>query len=429
MSQTFDISKITTVKLDELRYVTDPLADNTVKNIIESGFEKQVNEVFKTLVSESSITKSSFNKFDQQLQDILNDYIDESAKLPDWADQELIEKGEEVFSLYGPEIFMLLNVSSLPMCYTCGKGALVLYDTGRLLTHNGNVHPLARRLMETAQMIVNVMSEGGLKQSGQGIITIQKIRLIHASIRYFLKTKGYNGAPWDVQENGEPINQEDLAGTLMSFAPVILNGLEHLGISLSDEQKNAYMHSWKVVGYLMGIKEELLPSTFDEGFSLASRILQHQAIPSEAGKALTQACIDFINHTIPGNAFHELPSYLMATFLDDFSKASNKDLAEYIGVSKSDEKQGRIAMAISKFISKGIGQLEHHLFIQKVSKSFNKLLMQGIIHHFNGGKEVNFYIPPSLRKNWNLENEWEDSRSLLTIGENRIALQRKKQNI
>lgn len=429
MHSTFDVSNITMETLDKLRLITDPLADETISKIIESGFEKQINEVFKTLVSNQSISSDTFSEFDNQLQTILNNYLNESAKLPSWSDRSLIEKGEEVFSLYGPGIFMLLNVSSLPMCYTCGKGALVLYDTGRLLTHNGNVHPLARRLMETAQMIVNVMSPGGLSPNGDGIVTIQKVRLIHASIRYFLKTKGYNGEPWNVEENGEPINQEDLAGTLMSFGPVIINGLKHLGLELTKQQEDAYMHTWKVVGYLMGIREELLPDTYQEGFDLATRILTHQSIPSDAGKALTQSCIEFINHTLPGNSFNELPSYLMATFLEDFAKASSKDLASFIGVSNDAGKKERIAYSISKIISEGVGKLEHHLFIQKVIKKFNKLLMHGMIHYFNEGKSVHFYIPPSLQKDWGIAEEWEDHINLLTLGNNRITIQKKKQNI
>jgi hypothetical protein len=206
-----------------------------------------------------------FSSLGQPISDLLDNYLDVSGKLPAWADAGLIRRGEELFEQYGPEVFMLLNVSSLPLCYCCGNGAQVLYDTGRLLAHNGKVDPLARRLMETAQMIVNVLSVGGLSEGGNGTITVQKVRLIHASIRYFLKC-GQAGGPWDTNTFGEPINQEDLAGTLMSFGPVILTGLKKLGISLSDDDTKAWMHCWNVTGYILGIDETLLPDTYPQGW-------------------------------------------------------------------------------------------------------------------------------------------------------------------
>ncbi|MEM7549567.1 MAG: oxygenase MpaB family protein [Bacteroidota bacterium] len=403
MNISFDLDSITEKILEDFRKVTDPLADNTVKNIIESGYEKQINEIFMTLVRSSSYDETTFSGFDAELSIVLNDYFRKSSILPEWADQSKIKIGEQVFITYGPEVFMLLNMSSLPMCYTCAKGAQVLYETGRLLSHNSDIDPLARRLMETAQMIVNVMAPGGLSPNGMGVVTIQKIRLIHASIRYFLKEGQYKNTPWDTSTYGEPINQEDLAGTLMSFGPVILSGLKQLNVELSESETDAYMHCWKIVGHLMGIQSELLPDTYEQGFELASKILNHQAAESEAGKALTESCIDYVNHITPGNAFRNVPSFMMDFFLEEFSKASGKDLSSFIGIQAESNRKDKIALSLTKYIVGKISHLEHHLFIRKVSSVFNRLLLQGIIHHFNGGKKVYFSIPPSLQKSWRVE--------------------------
>ena len=403
MTNTFDIARINEDTLEQFRQITDPLADQVVSQIIESGFEKQINQVFMALVRNNSYNADTFSHLEPALASILDDYFHKSAILPSWADQGLIEQGEEVFSLYGPEIFMLLNVSSLPMCYTCAKGAQVLFETGRLLTHNGNVDPLARRLMETAQMVVNVLSPGGLAPDGAGIVTIQKVRLIHASIRYFLKQGQYKHTPWNVGEFGEPINQEDLAGTLMSFAPVILSGLKHLEVELSENQKKAYMHCWKVVGHLMGINEELLPDTYDDAFELAAKILKHQAARSEAGEELTKSCITFINSMIPGNIFNHVPEHFMDFFLKDFSERSGVDLSKCIGIKKETDFEDKLFVRLSQFVTGELVKMERHQLIKEVSKKFNKLMLNGIIHHFNDGKQVAFNIPPSLRKNWQLE--------------------------
>lgn len=51
---------------------------------------------------------------------------------------------------------------------------------------------------------------------------------------------------------GQPVNQEDMAGTLSSFSASVLHGLEWLGIKGSDEECQGYQHLWKYVGYYLG---------------------------------------------------------------------------------------------------------------------------------------------------------------------------------
>lgn len=398
----FSKTNLTLDNLQKYRGITDPLADQTVAAIIDEGFEERINEIFATLHRNQSFHSSLLDHFPPRIQELITNYFDESGKLPTWADQQLITKGQEVFSEYGPEVFMLLNVKSLPMCYTCANGATVLFDTGRLLEHNGKVDPLVRRLMETAQMVVNVLQPGGLNPNGSGIITVQKVRLIHASIRHFLKTPKYNPNGWDSNKLGEPINQEDLAGTLMSFSPVILSGLGQLGIQLSDEQINAYTHCWKVIGHLIGLHEDLLADTFEDNWELACAILKHQAAKSEPGEALTTSCKAFIKHMIPGNLFDEVPEYMIWYFFQDIEKATGLGLSEMIGISDHSTLKDHLFLKLSQIITGRISKAEHHTIIQKLTGEFNKLMLQGYIRHYNEGKQVRFLIPPSLTDNWGI---------------------------
>lgn len=421
----FEISAINHDMLESFRKITDPIADNTVSKIIESGDDQKVNEVMMMLFRNQSFHKGMFDHLGSELSLILDEYIETTGKLPEWSNHTKIRNGEKLFALYGPEVFMLLNVSSLPMCYTCARGAQVLYETGRLLSHNGNIDPLARRLMETAQMVVNVLSEGGLSHGGNGVVTLQKVRLIHASIRHYLKSGQYNNTNWEVSHFGEPINQEDLAGTLMSFGPVIITGLKRLNIELSVSQIDDYMHCWKVVGHLMGIDERLLPDSYDDGFELATKILTHQAEASEAGKALTQSCVEFMNALIPGNSFDEVPEYFISYFIEDFSQSTRKNLAKCIGVSGLSDKKDRIILTLSRFLSGELSHLEQHKLVQKISSHFNKKLLEGIIHHFNGGKSVQFFIPPSLQADWGLLDSWKDKVSTPSILGNRLSWQQR----
>ena len=89
---------------------------------------------------------------------------------------------------------------------------------------------------------------------GKGYITAKKVRFLHASMRYMLlqpdsfKPWGSKDqpqtfaehlsqvqTPWDQEKLGAPINQEDLAYTLLTFGLVIPQGLEKWGLPLCRE--------------------------------------------------------------------------------------------------------------------------------------------------------------------------------------------------
>ncbi|UII31422.1 DUF2236 domain-containing protein [Fulvivirga ulvae] len=417
--------------LESKRSETDPVADNVVATIIESGYEEKINEVFTHLVRNSSFNAETFSSLPGEVNKVVTAYFRETSHLPSWLNTTLMRKGEEVFTLYGPEISMILNVKSLPLCYACSKGAKVLFMTGRLTERSGSIDPLARRLMETAQMIMNALSPGGMSPEGNGIVTIQKVRLIHASIRYFLLHEKYNAKGWDTEFYGKPINQEDLAGTLMSFGPLVLQGLKQLGISLTDEQTMGYMHCWKVIGYLMGIDEEFLPDTFEEGWELGVTIMKHQAAESEHGKELTRSCINFLKHILPGTAFDEVPEYMIWYFVQDISKAIDKDLAQILGVHGEHDLRSRIVFKLCNlFIIESNKLDEHSVVIRLISGLINRKLLQGFLLHYNDHKNVRFYIPPSLQKDWKLHEKWEDSIILSpTIFGKRLVIQKKTDSI
>lgn len=386
--------------LDYKRLKADPLADQAIAEILACGQTAQLNAVFGTLVRNDSFQPSLFKDFPEPVFNAVSAFFEHSRSLPAWADRSLLAAGQEVFSLYGPEIAFLLNVKSLPMCYACWRGAHVLYRTGRLTERSGSLDPLARRLMETSQMVMNVLAPGGMQPGGKGIVTLQKVRLIHASIRYFLK---HSGECWDLETYGEPINQEDLAGTLMSFSALVVDGLQELGIQLSATEREGYMHCWRVAGYLMGIDEDLLPTSYQEGWELGLTIMGRQAGESTDARELTDACVDFLQHIIPGNLFDSLPQYFIWYFTQDVSAQIGKDLSAILGVQEADGLKERLVLRLARMASRQIDLLDNHsTVIRKLSTFVNRELLRGFLRYYNQGKAIHFYIPPSLQRDWKL---------------------------
>jgi hypothetical protein len=69
------------------------------------------------------------------------------------------------------------------------------------------------------------------------------VRLIHSAIRHFI-----GSGVWD-EALGRPINQEDMAITLLTFSVSVLDGLRRFKIREAPEREEAYLHHWKVIGH------------------------------------------------------------------------------------------------------------------------------------------------------------------------------------
>lgn len=231
----------------------------------------------------------------------LQAYLQEGQVLPPWADRARLERAEELFMDYGALSCSLLFCSSLPECYVIPDLSAVLHMAGQLEQHT------EYRIRSTAAMIFPVMLKGGLTQpDGSGIAQILKVRLIHATIRNMvLRTnpeaamqalgdqrhmKGAGVVPawsppdssdmysallshgWKLGEDGLPCNQEELAYTLLTFSYVFLRSMRRLGLALLPDDEEAYLHTWNVVGHILGIRRELMADTMAQAEVLFDQI-------------------------------------------------------------------------------------------------------------------------------------------------------------
>jgi hypothetical protein len=153
---------------------------------------------------------------------------------------------------------------------------------------------------------------------GRGFLTARKVRFLHSSIRFMLRNPekmrqapagGHAPqtltdrlsdvpAPWN-EGFGAPINQEELAFGLLSFGYLIPMGLEHWGCPISREQKEAFLHLWRVIGHVMGIREDLMTDDWDEATDLLALVMKRQAGRSEFGEHLTVALMAFARSYFP----------------------------------------------------------------------------------------------------------------------------------
>jgi hypothetical protein len=126
------------------------------------------------------------------------------------------------------------------------------------------------------------MGPDAFSKDGSAFKEILKVRIMHAAVRYYTVQSGKWNDSW-----GLPINQEDMAGTNLSFSLILIRGLRMLGYSVSQEDQAAFMHIWSVVGYLSGLDEDLIPENSKMAQQLDNTIKRRQFAVSAHGRELT----------------------------------------------------------------------------------------------------------------------------------------------
>lgn len=388
--------------LDRMRREADPLADSTVQAVFDKGQVAAVNELLTRLVRNDDVPAGPWPP---QLQE----YLHLSAQLPGWADPALIHAGELVFLRYGLTAFGVLACASLPECYVLRDVAAVLGTTQRLAEH------ARRRVFETAMMVLAVMAEGGLAPGGSGIRVVQKVRLMHAAVRHLILTSPPSARSptpasladtlvaqrWPA-ERGMPLSQEDLAAVLLTFSHVMLRGWAHLGIRLTAEESAAYLHSWNVVGYILGIREDLLARDVEDAAALFEAIKRRRAADTPDARALTASLIE-VCESFAGPSrilLRPIPRILMRGLL-------RPETCEMLAVPGLGPWHLTYRPLLRATVVVGNG-VKSDVFqglpgLAGVSAWISRRLLEEIVARPRGGSRTAFHIPDRLARSWGID--------------------------
>jgi hypothetical protein len=407
--------------LDQARQQADAEADALLTELATEGYTpKDSIALFDSLIENRDTVPPNAPP-------IIQRYFDKSAELPSWANLDRIKHGERVFERHGPTFVLALFCKALPECYAGKKGVQVLYSTGRLNEYRysdgkkyADMDSLQRRIVETAQFLLDVMQKGGISSpTGRGTRSSQKVRLIHASIRHFMlgqpswhrwasDKRDKQPAVWDTAELGKPINQEDIAATMLAFSFVSLEGVRELGIHLSNQEQEDYYHAWRVVGHIMGLKDEYSPENLAEAQSLWAMIQRRQFEPSPEGKQLTRSLINFMVAKLPSE-LAAMPEGLMQDLMSE--EVNGQTVASMLGVGNPLKPAksflhklfAEIVGWIIALLEKIINALAGLFGIRRGLELLTYELMQALVLSWNDHKQVYFEIPPGLRENWGLQ--------------------------
>ena len=381
-------SRWTDALLDRMRELGDPVADAPVAAVLERGDVDAVNAIMHTLVRTDQPVPD-------QLPDDIRAYLAETLPLPEWADMRKIKRAQQLFETWGLQIAICLFCASLPSSYAAADGVKVLYLTARLDTD------ARRRVMETGQFLIDVLTVGGLDENGKGRRTIQRVRLMHAAVRHLIKARNeQQPGLWDPNW-GTPINQEDLAGTLLAFSYVVADPMRRLGVRVPAKDADAYLHLWNVIGHLLGVRDELLVRGISDAAALVDAIRRRQFRASPEGQDMTDALLNLLDEMTPFHRFDDTIPPLIRHLIGD-------ETSDLLLVPKSDlvDDLGRLQRIAKWFFVHVFGRSERdsprYQLVSRMVRPFGHDLLHGLFRLERGGERAPFDIPKHLARSWEL---------------------------
>jgi hypothetical protein len=312
--------------LDRMRLVGDPEADALARELFDLEGPPGLIRMTRALEDwEAPIPET--------LPASMREWFARPVPYPAFVDPAKIHVAEQLFVEYGPVSTVALLMCAVPHFFTNPAGARSFY-----LAKIFSPESLRNRLLEITQFITSFTQYGGLAQfwlapaqrdatagplgvrKGPGVVTVQKLRMIHAGIRLMLALPRDPERRWNADRCGKPINQEDLCEAVLCFCFCTIDALAKLGIEQSPAQQEATLCAWKTVGHLLGLSDELQPVDVEEGRALHKVLFERSCTETHESKVLIQEIVHIMQGIVPwglGRVPPTLMRYLMGRRVAD----------------------------------------------------------------------------------------------------------------
>jgi hypothetical protein len=206
----------------------------------------------------------------------LRAFFTEIETAPAWVDWGLLRIGQRAMRRGGADGMYIARDVSLLGGYQFSGFNKTLIRTGALEKGSN------KRFAETMQWAMDTFVKGGLAPQGVGFRSTIRVRLVHAFVRRHVSAM----PDWRADEWGLPVNQTDMAATLVGALIAPSAGGLAMGLVLSPKEYEAIAHLTRYVGWLLGVDEEWLPRDFRDGIRVLYHTVAALSEPDESTKQL-----------------------------------------------------------------------------------------------------------------------------------------------
>ncbi len=360
------------VDLQALMHEGDPLADAVIEDLVGGG---RVNEVNRVLAE----FRGNDTPIPANLPESVRDYLVATDNPPEWMNEERVARAHEFFLDDGVHVASVLSFGAMVNCYAQPRPSRVLTLTHRL----NQPH---RRLSETSQFVLDMMAPGAFGTGGGFVPTIQKTRLIHAAVRYFVA----RSPEWDSARDGVPVCQQDLLGALLIFSVQVIDGMRRIGVSVTDVEAEDYYHVWRVAGALLGIRADVMPESLAQAEELSATLVRASYAPSPEGVELTRNLIELYEKFVRGKAFDGVVAAMVRQVVDE-------EVADWLEVPRS--RGWATAVGVGARVMRVFERGEDRSRVARaVLDKAGDLLLGASVRTLSNGQSTTLTVPACLRR-------------------------------
>ena len=391
----------------EYRQLCDAPADQLVQQLFDAYGDKTARQVYLQLIH-------TFSQIDiQSLPKEIVDFHTQNEKNIRIKHPEKIDIAADFFQSHGHSMFLILITKCLPQLYSSYRGSKVLYETGYLVGKD-NETLVARRLMETAQFFIDIMSKDSFQPGHYGFFSATKVRIIHAYVRKFMWDKGWNEK--FSNEYDQPVCQEDMMGTLLAFSVCNIEGIRKMGLLVSEEEADAIVYTWHIAGKLLGVADEFNPDSFEEGHLLFHHLIHKEKKLGMENKVLVDAILNFMRSIFTPAALNytalkkqnKLPELLVSYLV-------GKEVSPYIGLDyHTDIYYKHVLKGIALVLPNIFIQSRKNILAQNIVVDNSAKLVAGIFQYIKDTYKLEFRIQEAILDDWKL-NKYLNSYGLKNI--------------
>ncbi|MFE3186435.1 oxygenase MpaB family protein [Streptomyces violascens] len=158
------------------------------------------------------------------------------------------------------------------------------------------VMDVGRRFSRTMNTLWDMLGGHSWDPSGNAVITLVKLRLVHAAARHMALAHG-----WDTARDGMPISQRLEVEELMYVGAYNVQLATKYDFHLTAQQVDELMATVRIGGRLLGIDDTYNPRTIDQANLVLADAAAHHRASSDEGITLARNMLDWMDRKIfPG---------------------------------------------------------------------------------------------------------------------------------
>ncbi|UJW30342.1 DUF2236 domain-containing protein [Saccharothrix sp. AJ9571] len=284
----------------------DDEIDGIMARILDNGGVPAVNTAIKPWVNNNHALPGG-------LPGDLSAYLAKTNQLPTWADRDKLRLAADFNRRKDTYLFMLYGLGSGIMSTVIPREAKSVY-------WSAGGADMKDRAAKTFTFGYDLSDLNAFEPSGQFVVTANKTRLVHAAVRHLLPQSPHWMAVAD-EPDRIPISNGDILVTFHSLGTFVHKKMKDWRVPMTAAEETAFLHSWQVALYLLGVRQEFIPQTWSAAYAQSEQVLTPILAPSFEGRELAEDLLGLtaqIDLGVTRGFLNEFVRYVLSDAIGDW---------------------------------------------------------------------------------------------------------------